>query len=974
MAEINSFLLRERIPPITLGASGVIGTAATTVDIVSNVGVTASAANLTFTLANPTDLRPGRSMIVTNTGATNTFTVYGNAIAPGQYSEFIFDGVWRAASAASGADFWRDTTAPRALPDGTIDTTQGIVHNGAVHMGTNIYGAATPHGFHHEAIVQYAGTGGLNTQTILTTIPVNSTIMPTIFIKGYAYETAHTIDLQVGLYTYNVPLNTTTNAVWSSTGSTQPTQIRAGYNGGFLELELTWPATDDYFCRYEVSAFCDGNGSSTAEMFQGWTVAQGPFGAPTTNITTVGRKFPETVPDRDVQERFTSQATTKISLVGEVRWDGFYHIMTRGTNSVEPAGHFRIDMPADGFAIPVADGTTRAVVAAVAGSTVDTGGIPLNVWDSLYYKHVPGNGAASQSANFLIVPYLANTQTNSVFTDYDDWIMIARRDDAGAFTLGTRDVVGFCGQVGRGGAITTANWQAMKQRVMGDGYFFVPGGNTGSNLSFGFTGTIRWIDGGSTSLVNSAGYVDVDQASKAVGVAIRGVNGAANRAWRLMTAAEKPEWFGGMRRGNTPILAASTTVVDLSDNETLYYVRNLNTGAGTGQWVITGYSGQVTVPVHWLPIASKQTTGGHSTTQVLLGGVQYALKSGDARYTSTNDATMDAIRRNQNVQFNGIHYCRATTATFFAGAAANGLLGGAVGTMVSWDDNNLIYGISDGYSNYGNQYTWINTPPAGTAIPVANTNSNITRVVQTIGGRRYIPLGPWEALFWIPPSYSGGSNSDAGDWVITYYGTANHHVPPSALMVAKMFSAFAGNGQTKTRVKFADGSYMQPGLSAATATLAEYDHAQGSGNWRPITIAGQTGPGMTAAVPAVAGVSQASAEYRYVTTDGDVRGYVEFDGYINVTANVPDGTVIGFIPGVQTRNPGQITPVAQRHAGNNTILGYGFVTFTNNTVGGQNGSEILLYGMSAGNVAAANGGANGAAGVVSLSGVSRSFA
>jgi hypothetical protein len=55
-----------------------------------------------------------------------------------------------------------------------------------------------------------------------------------------------------------------------------------------------------------------------------------------------------------LQPRFTSQATTKISLAGEIRWNGFYHIMTTGTNQAEPGGHFRIDMPADGFAVPVA--------------------------------------------------------------------------------------------------------------------------------------------------------------------------------------------------------------------------------------------------------------------------------------------------------------------------------------------------------------------------------------------------------------------------------------------------------------------------------------------------------------------------------------------------------------------------------------------------------------------------------------------
>jgi hypothetical protein len=56
---------------------------------------------------------------------------------------------------------------------------------------------------------------------------------------------------------------------------------------------------------------------------------------------------------------------------------------------------------------------------------------------------------------------------------------------------------------------------------MGDGYFFVPAGNTATNNCFGFTGTIRWIDGGSTPNVNSAGYVDVGQANKTAGTVVR---------------------------------------------------------------------------------------------------------------------------------------------------------------------------------------------------------------------------------------------------------------------------------------------------------------------------------------------------------------------------------------------------------------------------------------------------------------------
>jgi hypothetical protein len=961
--EVNGYFLRERLDVGNLAAGGAIGTAAATVDIVSDIGVAQTTPGQTITLPAPTDPRNGRSVSVANTG-TVPFLLNGISIGPGSFSAFEWHGTtWRTHVGLAGSDFWRDTTTARNVPDGTVDVSEGIVHTGAVHMGSD--GVAGEQGFHHEAIVSYQGNGNYVNQLIQTTIPADSSIMPTVFLKGYCYGTSDTVDLQVSFYVYGSPTSTTLNHVWTSSGSKTPTQIRLGYVGGFMAIELTWAAAE-YFNRFEVSAYCDGNSAHQAEWFQGWTVTSAVMPGTVVNPVVATRKYAATVPERDLQDRFLSQAATLISLANQIRWAGFYHIMSKGTHANEPAGHFRIDMPADGFAIPVADGTTRAVVASIAGSSVDTGGIPLNIWESLWYKHPKGAGAGSVPANFLIVPYTANTSTQSIILESDDWIRIATRDDSSTWTLGNGDTTTIGGQIGRGAEVTAANWTAMKQRVMGSGYFFSPGGNTAVAAAFGFTGTIRWIDGGSTPVVNTTGYKDAS--NRTVGLAVRGVNGAADRAWRLMTAAEKPGWFGGAQRGTDPILAAST-VVDLNDNETLFYVPAIASGSADGQWVVSGYSGALTVPVHWLPVASRQVTGAHSTIQVLLGGVQYALKAGEAKYTSTNDSTIDSLRRAQTVQFNGPAYCRFTTAAFFAGAAANGLLGGPSGVMVSWDPNRLMYGISDGYASFGNQYNWLEVPTAGTAIPVVSTSSNITRVVQTIGGHRYIPLGTWEALYWIPPSYSGGSNSADGDWVISYYGTGNQHVPPSAVLIAKVFSGPAGSGNGKTRVKFADGSYIQPGLSLATTTVAENDHAQGSGDWRAVVAAGQTGPGMTAALPAIAGISNGSAVYNIRVEMSDPRPTVVLDGGINITAAVPDSTIIGFLPGVKTRSSGQITGVTIRHAGNNTVPSTGFVTFENNTSGGQNGTFIRLYGASAGNVAAQNGGAHGGGGYVSLAGL-----
>ena len=925
--EINSTLLREKLPNITLGASGPIGTAAATVDNVSHVGLTASAANLSFTLPTPTDLRSGRDFRVTNTGAIS-YAVLAKFIGVNEYADFSWDnGAWHseAPTTASASDFWR-TDPGSQLPDGSADVTDAIVRTGQtkIDTGTNGDSGLTLDDLRSLNSAQgQAGLGGVtDTNMMAVGVDINGKVRlsNTIASPDLRATNPNPQDYAAGV-TYAFKQS----AIVGLTG--------ASFNAipTYVELETTR--------RYAIGADFSGG-----PVVQRAFIEDGrEYYRVSTGATTWGPWKLEGGSRPAMQPRFHSQATTKISLAGEIRWVGFYHVMTTGTNAAEPAGHFRIDMPADGFAVPVAGGGTRAVVPAVAGSAVDTGGIPLNAWETLWYRHPYGQGSGSIPGNFLIVPYTANTNVIGPFTNPDEWIKIAQRDDASVFTLGTGDVVSTCAQIGRGGHITAANWSAMKSRAMGDGYFFAPAGNTAVPTAFGFTGTIRWIDGGSTPNVNGAGYRDAGQPQKLVGTAIRGVNGAANKTWRLMTAAEKPAWFGGALRGNNPIVPASTTVVDLADNETLFFVPNIESGVGTeGQWVVSGYLGVVSIPAHWLPIASRQVTGSHSTVQVLVGGLQYALKAGEAKFTSTNDATIDAIRRAATIQFNGMAYCRNTTAAFFGAGPANQNLGYPNGVMVSWDDSDLMYGISDGYASFGNQYTWINVPSAGTEIPVVSAGSNATRVVQTIGAHRYIPLGTWEALYWIPPSYAGGGNSANGDFVIGFFSAANQHIPPSAVLIAKVFAAPNGSGVDKTRVRFVDGSYIQPGSNFAGATPTEYDHAQGSGDWRNATVAGSTSPGNTAAMPAVAGVGGNYAapytmRYKYAPNTNGPRGKIEVRGLILLNANVLANSDIAFLPGVVVDGEPILGLFAAASNANDTKMIPVQIRAFNTTVGTQSG-------------------------------------
>lgn len=142
--EINAYLLRERLPIITLATSGPVGTAATTVDVVSHLGVTASVLGLTFTLPVPADVRSGRDLLVTNSG-TNTFVILGVSIAAGQYGHFVWDqtdNLWQSPGlpTASAADFFRSGSLTGLMPDGTTDVQDAIYRSGQVVVDTGVAG------------------------------------------------------------------------------------------------------------------------------------------------------------------------------------------------------------------------------------------------------------------------------------------------------------------------------------------------------------------------------------------------------------------------------------------------------------------------------------------------------------------------------------------------------------------------------------------------------------------------------------------------------------------------------------------------------------------------------------------------------------------------------------------------------------------------------------------------------------------
>jgi hypothetical protein len=194
----------------------------------------------------------------------------------------------------------------------------------------------------------------------------------------------------------------------------------------------------------------------------------------------------------------------------------------------------------------------------------------------------------------------------------------------------------------------------------------------------------------------------------------------------------------------------------------------------------------------------------------------------------------------------------------------------------------------------------------------------------------------------------GGNVSIATDFVICNY-TGVSHIPCGAVLIAKNHSGFSGVGADKSRVLFADGTYMQPGLVAAVGTIAEYDHAQGSGNWRSITVAGSTPPAGTAPLPAVAGVKggypgQFTPVFRYEPISATPQGLIRLSGLIELNGSVASGAVIAFLPGVQAAKINILTTHAIGNiSGDQTPVLVSLRT-GNATIGGQSGMTLEVLG------------------------------
>ena len=112
-----------------VAGGGDIGTAAATVDVATSFNVNQTTASQTLTLPDPTDTAAGRIVFVSNVGSAS-FTMYGDAIAAGGSSTFIWNGTsWVKTISFSNTG----VSAVGSLDGGTANA------DGATITGTNIF-------------------------------------------------------------------------------------------------------------------------------------------------------------------------------------------------------------------------------------------------------------------------------------------------------------------------------------------------------------------------------------------------------------------------------------------------------------------------------------------------------------------------------------------------------------------------------------------------------------------------------------------------------------------------------------------------------------------------------------------------------------------------------------------------------------------------------------------------------------------
>jgi hypothetical protein len=189
MTKINDKLLLESIVLGDVATGGIIPVA--TVDSTASIIINQTTPGAVYTLANPTDTKPGKLMAVTS-GATASFTMYGSPIAPNKLGLFLWKGTaWTALSSGSVDDFWRSGAGATTPPDGTTDLTESIRRNGLVGVNVDPTSEVTT-GSLAMGILSVPASGGStpfalgdHTIEVATGTPTHAVVLPSaVLFKG----------------------------------------------------------------------------------------------------------------------------------------------------------------------------------------------------------------------------------------------------------------------------------------------------------------------------------------------------------------------------------------------------------------------------------------------------------------------------------------------------------------------------------------------------------------------------------------------------------------------------------------------------------------------------------------------------------------------------------------------------------------------------------------------------------------------
>ena len=279
---------------------------------------------------------------------------------------------------------------------------------------------------------------------------------------------------------------------------------------------------------------------------------------------------------------------------GNLSWNERFIAISGGYGgNTSLSGHYDIVFP------PV--GTVITGYGGLANQTVVATGIPLGLWNALYYE-IPSANNATINTNFKLVNF------STSFTVPDNWVLLALRNGDG--------ITDFPIKLGNGDSLHSADFlDARDKSVSKQGYeilkqivknqFLLSGGglkswNANTSL-FSWNNRFITIGGGTNSTVNS-GYFDINMPTSG----------------NALVANNSTTW--GTR-------AFTPTGIVLNPWESLYYVTpiGLNNGSQPLNFRIVPYNQSARIPDNWILIALRN--GDKGTNDFLKLGTGEIIQS-----------------------------------------------------------------------------------------------------------------------------------------------------------------------------------------------------------------------------------------------------------------------------------------------------------------------------------------------------------